>query len=182
MDLRAIIDMVWNLRYWIVLSVFVALALGAVYLYRATKTYQANMLVMITTDKNAGMQASAELSFLSDMTGMKASNSLDNEKVIIASTPVLRNVVKEMDLNIHYYVRHHFATRETAAQDVKASFIPLPTVNENDLPMFEIFYDIPSADQIHLTVSMYDKEVKDMVDVKDTTVHFNKNKIGRAHV
>ena len=104
-NLRAILELTWSLRYWIILSVFVALLLAGFYLYIKPKLYTSDMMVMVTTDKNAGMGSSAQMSFLQDMTGVQSYNSLTNEKVIIKSTPVLLQVVQEHDLNIRYYVK-----------------------------------------------------------------------------
>ena len=113
LSLRAILELTWALRYWIILSIFVCLCCATVYLYVKPKTYHSSALVMVTTDKNAGMSSSAQMSFIADMTGMQSYNSLTNEKIIIKSTPVLQAVVDELGLNVRYFVRNHWVNRET---------------------------------------------------------------------
>ena len=91
-NLRSILELTWGLRYWIILSVFIAMIAAAGYLYFKPKLYSSNIMVMVTNDKNAGMASSAELGFISDITGVHSFNSLVNEQVIIKSTPILQAI------------------------------------------------------------------------------------------
>lgn len=157
LNLRAILEMTWALRYWIILSVFLALGIAAVYLHRIPKSYTSSMMIMITTDKNAGMTSSAQMSLIQDLTGNQTYNSLANEKVIIKSTPVLQQVVMEADLNIRYYVRHNFVNRETGIQEVKMTFIPAEGYNLSQLHTYRFDYDI--VDERHLQLQVTDMSI-----------------------
>lgn len=152
LSLRAILELTWALRYWIILSIFVCLCCAAVYLYVKPKTYHSSALVMVTTDKNAGMGSSAQMSFIADMTGMQSYNSLSNEKVIIKSTPVVQSVVEELGLNVRYFVRNHMVNRETLPQEVRMTYIPKEGVNQNDMPVYRIDYNV--IDTVSLRISL----------------------------
>jgi len=152
LSLRAILELTWALRYWILLSIFVALCCAAVYLYVKPKTYHSSALVMVTTDKNAGMGSSAQMSFIADMTGMQSYNSLSNEKVIIKSTPVVQEVVEELGLNVRYFVRNHMVNRETMPQEVHMKYMPMEGVNQNDLPVYRIDYEVIDTTSIRLSM------------------------------
>lgn len=152
LSLRAVLEMTWALRYWIILSVFLCLCCAAVYLYVKPKTYHSSAMVMVTTDKNAGMGSSAQMSFIADMTGMQSYNSLSNEKIIIKSTPVVQAVVEELNLNVRYYVLNHWITRETLPQEVRLTFTPTPGVNVNNLPEYQLDYDVIDFNSLKVSV------------------------------
>jgi capsular exopolysaccharide synthesis family protein len=152
LSLRAILELTWALRYWIILSIFICLCCAAVYLYVKPKTYHSAALVMVTTDKNAGMGSSAQMSFIADMTGMQSYNSLTNEKIIIKSTPVLQAVVGELGLNVRYFVRNHMVNRETMPQEVRMAFTGADSLNLNDLPTFRIDYDVVDTTSLKVSV------------------------------
>jgi len=178
LNLREIVDLVWSLRYWIILSVSVALCIAAVYLYTQPKIYQSDMMIMITTDKNAGMGSSAEVGFLQNMTGIRTYNSLANEKVILKSTPVLQSVVEELDLNIRYYVKHNLVNREVGVQEVKMTYLSDPNFNVNNLHTYTVNYNV--IDTATLKISVLDQTLTrragtDVFAYKDTIVHYNEN-------
>ncbi len=152
LSLRAILELTWALRYWIILSIFVCLCCAAVYLYIKPKTYHSAALVMVTTDKNAGMGSSAQMSFIADMTGMQNYNSLTNEKIIIKSTPVLQAVVDELGLNVRYFVRNHMVNRETLPQEVRMKFTSADSINLNRLPAFRIDYDVIDTTSLRISI------------------------------
>jgi len=152
LSLRAILELTWALRYWIILSIFVCLCCAAVYLYVKPKTYHSSALVMVTTDKNAGMGSSAQMSFIADMTGMQSYNSLSNEKIIIKSTPVVQSVVEELGLNVRYFVRNHMVNRETLPQEVRMTYTPQEGVNQNNLPVYRIDYDVIDTTSLRISL------------------------------
>lgn len=170
LSLRAILEMTWALRYWLLLSVLVSLCFASVYLYIKPKTFNTNALVMVTTDKNAGMGSSAQMSFIADMTGVQSYNSLANEKVIIKSTPVLQSVVEEQGLNVRYFVRNHWVNRETMPQEVRMKFTPAAGVNQGRLPSFRIDYDV--VDTLSVKVSVCRKDHDDAPLYDEQVVRF----------
>lgn len=153
LTLRAVLEMIWGMRYWILLSILVCMCCAAVYLYIKPKTFHSHALVMVTTDKNAGMAQSSQMSFIADMTGMQSFNSLSNEKIIIKSTPVIQAVVEEQGLNVRYYVNNHGITRETLSQEVRMDFTPDDGVNQAKLPTFRIDYEVIDTTRLSVTIS-----------------------------
>lgn len=153
LTLRGMLEMTWALRLWILLSILLCLGCAAVYLYIKPKVYNSYALVMVTTDKNAGMAQSSQMSFIADMTGVQAYNSLSNEKVIIRSTPVLQAVVEEQGLNVRYYVRNHGVCRETLPQEVRMQFHPAEGVSQSKLPTLRFDYDVIDTLQLRVSVN-----------------------------
>lgn len=152
LTLRSVLEMTWALRYWIILSLILCVSFAAVYLYVKPKVYHSYALVMVTNDKNAGMASSSQMSFIADMTGVQSFNSLSNEKVIIKSTPVLQAVVEEQGLNIRYYVRTHFVSRETMAEEVQMKFTPAEGKSPSKLPFYRVEYDVIDTASLSVTI------------------------------
>jgi len=157
-DLQFILNLMWRLRYWMLLSAVVSLIIAAGYLYTKSNSYASQMVILITTDRNAGMSNSAEMSFIADMTGMASFNSLDNEKVIIRSTPVVQKAVEDLHLNVRYYVSQHLKTVETLSEEILLKFEPNPHYNVNNLPLLRFDYDI--QDSTRMTLSLTDSSRK----------------------
>ena len=67
-DLGYIVDVVWDLKYWMNLSVFLFLAAGYIYLKFKTPQYTRSATVLITNDRMTG-GAGLEMQLLSDITG-----------------------------------------------------------------------------------------------------------------
>ncbi|MBQ0058270.1 MAG: polysaccharide biosynthesis tyrosine autokinase [Bacteroidales bacterium] len=174
-DLQTILSMLWNMRWWVLASVVAALSAAVFYLHTCTNFYASNMMVLITTDKNAGMGNSAQMSFLQDMTGVASYNSLSNEKIIISSTPVMQKVVEEMNLNIRYFDEQTFRVDETSAGDVRMHFIPTEGVNINRLPFYRIDYEVVDSTSLLITVKTAGKKGKDIELYSDTLVAFGSN-------
>ncbi|MCR5394040.1 MAG: polysaccharide biosynthesis tyrosine autokinase [Bacteroidales bacterium] len=157
-DVQFFLRMAWYLRYWIILSVVVCMGIAFLYLKTKTDTYATQMMILITTDKNAGMSNSAQMSFIQDMTGISSFNSLDNEKVIIRSTPVVQKVVEAQHLNIRYYAEQTFRHVETLSQEVRMDYIPRPGYNVNNLPLITVEYDL--QDTVRMSLSIIDSSRK----------------------
>ncbi len=157
-DIQYILHMLWHLRYWLIISVVVSLTGAYFYLKNKTDTYASQMMILITTDKNAGMSNSAQVSFIQDMTGIASFNSLENEKVIIRSTPVIQKVVEEQKLNIRYFVEQTFRDTETLGQEIRMDYLPASGYNANNLPLIRVDYDI--IDTTRMKISVMDSSRK----------------------
>ena len=93
-DLRYIVDVIWDLKYWIVASVVAFLAAGYIYLKIATPEYTRSATLLIANDRMTGGMGS-ELQILSDITGMKANGLVQNEIYILKSRPLMQSVVED---------------------------------------------------------------------------------------
>ena len=171
LSLRAVLEMTWALRYWILISIIGCLCCAAAYLYVKPKTYNSYALVMVTTDKNAGMGSSAQMSFIADMTGMQSYNSLSNEKIIIKSTPVLQAVVEELGLNVRYFVLNHGVNREMMPQEVRMTFTGAPDAHLNNLPEYRIDYDVIDTLSLCIDIRKFAYGQEEYI-CRDRTIHY----------
>lgn len=111
-DLRYIVDVIWDLKYWIIAAVAAALVFGFIYIRLSTPQYQRTATVLIANDRLSGGMGS-EMQLLSDITGMKANGIVQNELYIIRSRPLMQKVVEDLNLNVRYFKKSHvFLTQE----------------------------------------------------------------------
>lgn len=151
-DLRTIFYLIWNQRWWMLLSAIICTGIAAFYLHTKSDIYASQMTILITTDQNAGMSNSSQMMFIQDMTGMSSFNSLGNEKVILRSTPVIQQVVEDMHLNIRYFVSHAFKDEENLGEEIQMQYFPDSSYNVNNLPLLRIEYDIIDSTQMMLSI------------------------------
>lgn len=91
------------LRYWpwFIISVFIFLLLGFVYLRYASKEYVASTKILIKDTQNGG--GLSELSALGDIDVLGGSfNTVENEIEILNSNRLINDVVSNLDLNVVY--------------------------------------------------------------------------------
>ena len=106
-DLRYIVDVLWSLKYWIILSVFVLMLGGYFYLKTTTPQYTRSATLLIVNDRLTGGMGS-EMQLLSDITGMRANGIVQNEIYILKSRPLMQEVVEDLSLNVRYFRTGNF--------------------------------------------------------------------------
>ena len=101
-DIKSILNVIWGLRWWILLSVFIALTIGFFYTKTIHTKYTAYTTIMIVNRDNLG---SAENAVLKDITGFTKNSKADNEVAILQSRTLMQRVVEQLGLN-YTYSRH----------------------------------------------------------------------------
>lgn len=86
---------------WFLLSLFVSLALGFVYLRYQTPLYEVNATILIKDDKKG--EISSELSAFEDLGILKNNKNIDNEIEVLKSRTLMTMVVKELNLDVSYF-------------------------------------------------------------------------------
>ncbi|MFX0556550.1 GumC family protein [Maribacter sp. CXY002] len=106
---------------WFLFSIFITLIFSGIYLLITPKKYQVASAILIT-ELDEG-QTSTESSAFGDLglfDGPK--NSLDTEISILKSIKLLKEVVKELDLNISYQRKEYGLMKEIYSQEVPFKF------------------------------------------------------------
>ena len=98
-DIKSILNVVWGMRWWIILSVFIALVIGFCYTKTIRTKYTAGNTIMIVNRDNLG---SAETAVLKDITGISKNSKADNEMAILRSRTLMQRVVEQLGLNYSY--------------------------------------------------------------------------------
>lgn len=91
-----------GLRYWYLFVLFLGGALTGAYFYLkyTLPVYKSEGLILIKDDENAG-QPGAEIIFTELGLGKK-NKILENETLVLTSTPIMLEVVKKLNLNYQY--------------------------------------------------------------------------------
>ncbi|MFC6860091.1 GumC family protein [Zunongwangia atlantica] len=102
------------LKYWpwILASVITALIIATVFLKLSSPVYRSSATIIIkdedTKSPGSGMSSFADLGFID---GLQTS-SIENEIGLLESKRMMTKTIKSLDLNIRYYAKSLFVTRE----------------------------------------------------------------------
>jgi capsular exopolysaccharide synthesis family protein len=96
---------------WFLLGVFLAFAGAYIYLRYTPPQFSAQAVILIKENKKAGV--SAELKAFEDLGILGGStNNLDNEIEIIKSRKIIREVIRNLKLNISYFIEGRITETE----------------------------------------------------------------------
>lgn len=140
--------------YWplFALCIVLACAVAYVYLRYTTPIYEAHAKVLIKDEKKGGMPDGQVLEQLGVQSG---GANVENESEIIKSRTLMEKVVRNLDLNIHYYAPGRIKTSEYYYKELPFKFT---TYNKN----IEVAtsYNIHVNNDNSYTITVKGKEVK----------------------
>ena len=148
-DLRYIVDVIWDLKYWILLSVVTALVAGYIYIRTTTPKYTRTATVLVVNDRMTG--GMGELQLLSDITGMRANGLVQNEIYILTSRPLMQNVVEDLALNVRYFQVRRFLSDNELYGSLPMSFSLASGSVRNRFPYISMEFEV-SADTLSYTI------------------------------
>lgn len=96
---REVLDFIWRLRWWILISAVAALALAFLYVRMQTPVYQQSTWVMLNKSDNT----SPELRLISDLTNNNTAKRIDNEVFILKSPTMMTKVIEKLGLNSRWF-------------------------------------------------------------------------------
>lgn len=102
-DVRQILETVWGLRLWIVLSIIFCVGIAFLYIFFKTPVFETSSSLILINDKGNGKTVSTEIALMSEFSGMSMQQNINNELYILKTTALMQTVVKELDLNIRYF-------------------------------------------------------------------------------
>lgn len=149
-DLRYIVDVIWDLKYWIILSVFACLLAGYVYLKFTTPEYNRSATILIANDRMTGGMGS-ELQLLSDITGMKANGLVQNEIYILKSRPLMQGVVEDLSLNVRYFRKQDMFRENEMYRTSPVTFTLMSGSARNKYPVISIDFEV-ARDTLSYTI------------------------------
>lgn len=102
-ELADVFAIVWQNRFWFVLSVSIALVLGFIYVRSTPKTYSRTATILIKDEKaNGGMMS--EAAAFQDIFSF-GSNSVNNEIGILMSRHLMIRVAEKLKLETNYQIK-----------------------------------------------------------------------------
>ena len=149
-DLRYIVDVLWDLKYWILLSVAVAMIIGYLYIRTTTPRYTRTATVLVVNDRMTG--GMGELQLLSDITGMRANGLVQNEMYILKSRPLMQDVVNDLSLNVRYFEDRTFMSDRELYSSSPFHFELISGSSRNKYPSILIEFEV-NPDTLSYTIS-----------------------------
>src|SRR5688572_4616883 len=95
---------------WFVVGVVLAVISAFLYTRFQIPLYEVNATILVKDDKKGG--AISELSAFEDLGLLKGTNNMDNEIEVLKSRSLMNLVVKELRLNIGYFIKERPIDRE----------------------------------------------------------------------
>jgi tyrosine-protein kinase Etk/Wzc len=109
-DLRKLLDKVISYWYWFFLCVVAGIALSWLYLRYATPDYKVNAKILIQDDQKGG--DSPEKDMLQQLQIFNSKSNVDNEMEIIKSRSLMEKTVRDLQLNVSYWLEGRLKTAE----------------------------------------------------------------------
>ena len=161
-DLKGLLD---NYRkHWWWFAVSAVLCVGAAYLYTRAKApeYMVQANVIVRQDNTSQF---ATMSGIGDLFGTSA--NIDDEVFIINSHTVLRNVAKDLGINVTHYVRTGFLKKQLAYPEFPVQVSAAPGVADTLMTTLQFKITVTPKMKADITVK---KSGKTITDVEDLTL------------
>jgi len=159
-------------KYWYVVGISLAITVGAslFYIKFAAKTYKVGASVLLNTERSNAYGANAD-----DMMRVSAliehDKNLQNEIYFLQSSPLIRSVVEEMDLQVSYYLQEDKIPKEMefSMKDLYegSPFIIIP--DQNHYQPVDVYFYISILDEETCLISAVSSDAA-IVDFNDETV------------
>lgn len=116
LSLRDILDIFLYNWKWFVLSVVLCLIAGRLYLASQPKIYKRSAVMLVKDDTGSGGSSTSSRSrggtdALMQLNGVMMGTSVKNEVYILQSHQIMKQVVRNLHLDVYYTHKHHFQTR-----------------------------------------------------------------------
>lgn len=145
-DLRKLLDKVISYWYWFFLCAVAGIALSWLYLRYATPDYKVNAKILIQDDQKGG--DSPEKDMLQQLQIFNSKSNVDNEMEIIKSRSLMEKTVRDLQLNVSYWLEGRL---KTAEQFRKLPFSVQWTNLNDTLPDAEYVVRPLSESKVHVS-------------------------------
>ncbi len=164
-DIKGILKQYFKKWYYFVISIVIMGCLGFFVTKIVKPKYQVNAnIVLSTTSGNGSMMASA-MGMLGDFGSLLgASAEVEDEIFIITSHSVLKNVAKDLDMNLQHYVRTGFLQKEFKYDDFPVQIYPGPGIMDTLRTSINFKIKVNSKGKVSVKAKAKKNTI---VDVKD---------------
>ncbi len=164
-DLKGLLRQYISKWYYFAISIVIMGVLGLIFATVKKPVYQVNANIVLSTGGNSSPLMSAAMGVLGDFGGMLGANAeIEDEIFIITSHSVLKNVAKDLDLNINHQVSTGFLRKEFKYKDFPVQIYPAPGIT--DTLRTSITFKIKANEQGKVCVKAKARK-KTIVDIKD---------------
>ncbi|MFA7211588.1 MAG: Wzz/FepE/Etk N-terminal domain-containing protein, partial [Bacteroidales bacterium] len=83
LDIRMILESIWGLRFWIILSLIICVGFVYAYNWYQTPVYESSASIMLVNDDGRGMATTSDIALMSEFSGMSLRQKISNELYIL---------------------------------------------------------------------------------------------------
>jgi len=159
-------------KYWYVVAASLIIFLGGAlfYIKVAAKTYKVAASVVLNVEKSRAFGANSEdLMRVNEL--IEKDRNLQNEMYVLKSTPLIKSVVQEMDLQVTYYLQEDKIPKEVefSMKDLygEAPFMVIP--DKDHLQPVDVYIYVRILDEESYVLAASEKDVT-IIDFKDESV------------
>ena len=125
-SIQDMVSMVLKNWYWFIISVFLFMGIGVLYVMKSSPVYQRNATIMVK-DSRKGSGAN-EMAIFGELAGLSTRRNVDNELFVLQARRLMVEVVERLGLTINYSTRSGLRTVDL----YRRSPIDVIFVNDND--------------------------------------------------
>ena len=111
-DIRQILETIWGLRLWIILSLIICVGIAYAYCLYKTPIYETSCSIMLVSEEGSKGAITSEFALMSEFSGMSLQQKMSNELYILKTTSLMQNVVEELNLNIQYFEKERIKNKK----------------------------------------------------------------------
>ncbi|MFO7669642.1 MAG: polysaccharide biosynthesis tyrosine autokinase [Bacteroidales bacterium] len=160
------------IKYWYIVVISLAFTLGSglFYIKFAAKTYKVSSSVILNIEKSGAFGSKSEdMMRVNEL--IERDKNLQNEIFFLQSSPLIRSVVEEMDLQVSYFLQEDNIPKELefSMKDLyqKAPFIVIP--NQEHLQPVDIYFYVKILDEESCVVAVSSSDAM-IVDFEDESI------------
>ena len=160
------------IKYWYIVALSLLITVGGAlfYLKFAAKTYEVQASVLLNIERSNAFGASSDdMMRVNEL--IEQEKNLQNEVYFLQSSPLIRSVVEEMDLDVSYFLQEDKIPREMQFSMknlyTDAPFIVIPD-KEHPQPV-DLYFYIKILDEESFAVSAYSGEAR-IIDLRNENV------------
>lgn len=166
-DVKAILKQYLKKWYYFVISVVIMGCLGFFVTKIVKPKYQVNASIVLSTSSGSNSMMASAMGMLGDFGGLLGANAeIEDEIFIITSHSVLKNVAKDLDLNIEHFVRTGFLQKEFMYEDFPVQIYPAPGLTDTLRTSIYFKIKVNSKGKVDVTAKARKNKI---VDVEDGT-------------
>ncbi|MCM1518485.1 MAG: polysaccharide biosynthesis tyrosine autokinase [Pseudoflavonifractor sp.] len=150
--------------WWFVVSVVVCCGLAFLYSLRKNPVFQVNANVLISQEDQSGSSSMMKMFSMGDMFG--GYSSVDDEMMVMSSHSVLKQTVKDLQLNRSYYVRENLLQGAMKYLDAPVEIFYEPSINDTLSVVLAFRVCVDEDENVDVRVQAKKKTIVNVEDKK----------------
>jgi len=173
-DVKSIFELILKNWHLFIISLVITLSIAFLFNRLAAPIYRVNSTLLFKHEDNRRMD---QTEFLEGFQLLREELDFNNEILVLQSLPMLKDVVRKLNLNVSYFVKNDYIPKEIyfVMQEIYKSspFLVIPDVNHPQPVGVKFFIQILNDEEFFIAI---DEEEVDIYDFRNEEVIYIANK------